>query len=547
MALTKPGSAALLIPGGGTTLYGQIETHGGNDSPATVGAGNTPINCPNQVPQQTPKPVTGLWKTPVIDIQQSSFVGIQADIQLITTKSFTATGGKLQLEFSNDANAFTVATATNAGTGSAQVTVSAQGPQLIGGQTKPPYRFVQGRLVAPPSIAAVGSALASNPSSPKQNGTAIAMTPDGKYLLYGSSTTPFLEAFPITASSGAFGTVVDSSALAGTVVAIDVIGSNGNYWVAVAMSTTPYAAVIPFTGAAFGTAVTPTALAGAGLSVKWIPGIADPTKQQVVWGLTGAPGVTGYQFDTTSSTGAFGTALTLTKTATAQSLSVPGANVVGIMAAADGSFLTTLCSSTPFLYTFTLADQSQTATTTPITGQLPNPNGLPAGAGGFGDVHPSGECISFPNSTNIYTYAIYRNGAAYGASKAGSANWVTALNPQGWAYGPLLTKAATGTAVQLAYHPNGAYLAAVTGTTPFEVTWPTADLIAGLGTAETGQAALTNMTAGKGGVWHPNGQFIYICGTSSAAAGSLGGYPFAGDLEVGMEIFASSMDSVATS
>lgn len=504
---------------------------------------NPTYPVPSQVPEG-PQPLVGAWKTPVIDGKDLSAIGFQADVWRISGQSNLmgniATPAKFQVEASLDGNSWELLTATSApGIVNAKtLTQNVDGPLFQAPYNKPAYRYYQARLVLAGGAAVLGTVITA-PANPKQNGTALAVSPDGLVLFYGSSTTPYLEAYNITVATSAFSAAVDPGvAMAGTVNDIDVIGPFGassTYYVAVSLASTPYWAIIPYTVAGgFGTAITGTAFAGAALSVMWVPNVADPTKQVVFFGYTGAPGVTAYQFN--ASTGAIGAQCNLTSFQNGSGNPVvPGANVNDLAFSLDGNLLVTAETTSPYAHVFTVDANASPAI--PLTGVAPDPVVLPGAACTCVAIHPSGEYVVLGSAANVYAYELMRNASAFNQPPYTN----DSTNKLRVTWGKQQTTAGgLGNLAWICFHPNGSAIYFASASTPFVKGYPSQDFVTGaLGTAETAPTAIVNMTAGKAVVFHPFGQYIYIAGTSSAAAGSVSGWPWLMDANVGITIFGA--------
>lgn len=567
--LLKPGATAT-----GPTVVNSSQPTFGSLTPAIGGV------FPSQTPQAnsggigagTVVPYTGLWKTPVIDAAAMSMVGFQVDYQHIKGQAGTgsaallgniATPASWQLEGSLDGLAFLKLTATNAPgvVNTNTITQAVESSLWQVPLNKPGYRYFQARLV-PAGAAAVYAAAMTAPATLPQNGTSVCFTPDGLVMFYGTSTTPYLEAFnlsSLTATTVVFSVNVAATALTVTTATdMDCIGPftvNGvaQYYVAIAGAATPYNVIAIYSVAGgFSAYQAYPALAGAALAVKWVPGISNAAAQIVFFGFTGGTGMAAYSYN--ASTGGLGVILTTATSTSGSSLPAVGANVSAIDISKDGSILITGESSTPFTHMFSLNANAAGGSTAPITGYAANPMALPAAAIISVSISPHGEAVVLALGATVESYQIFRTNPTGNAPTASTGNALGSFsnnqfvnyttNPLGliWGGQQQITTVTLGNATWVVHHPNGSLVTVGTVTgTPFEKSYPVQDFITGyLGTAETAPTAITNATACLQVKWHPSGAYLASANTSSAAAGSAGAKAYLFDANVGCTFFGSN-------
>lgn len=523
-----------------------------------------PVGGQSGITGGTIVPFVGLWKTPAIDGASYSSIGMQVDYQHIKGQAGTgsaallgniATPATWQMEASIDGLSWLKLTATNApGIVNANTITQAIEASLWNAPlNKPAYRFFQSRLVLAGGAAVFAAAMTA-PATLPQNGTSLCFSPDGLVMFYGTSTTPYLEAFnlsALTATTMTFTANVAATALTVTTATdMDCIGpfvvnQVAQYYVAIAGAATPYNVIATYSVAGGWSAYQAyPALAGAALAVKWVPGISNPNAQVVFFGFTGGTGMAAYSYN--AGTGGLGSILTTNVSSAGLALPATGANVSAIDISKDGTILITGESSTPFTHMFSL--NANAFATAPITGFAANPAALPAAAVVCVSISPYSEAVVLVLGATVESYQIFKaspTGTIPGLGGFSASNFINySTNPSGlyWGGQQQITTVTLGPATWGVHHPNGSLFTVGTSTgTPFEKSYPVADFVTGyLGTAETAPTAIANATACLQVKWHPNGQYLASANTSSAAAGSAGAKAYLMDANISCTLFGSS-------
>lgn len=290
-------------------------------------------------------------------------------------------------------------------TGAAQgVAWSPNGDYLAFAHTTTPfvsvYPIIRGTL-------AFGAKIANPGTLPAGNGTAVKFTPLGDAIIVGCATTPFVISYPF--SSGVFGTAHTAPVAtpSGAVDAIDFMPMHRNTlltdtFVCFGTAVTPFIQAYAYTAAAgIGTISTapvtlPAGAAGLGGSVKY-----SPQGDYVAIACASNPFVAVYPF---SSTGVFGVKV-------ADPATVPAGAGNGIAWTPDGDFLIVAHSTTPFNSWYPFVHTSGGSFGIKLTDNAT----LPPAAATSVDIAPNGETVIFGSGTTPFLkiYGGVRNAKDY--------------------------------------------------------------------------------------------------------------------------------------
>lgn len=318
-----------------------------------------------------------------------------------------------------------------------------------------------------------------NPATlPASQSNGIDISPDGKFVCSGNTTSPFASVYPIFDGGGYLyygnkNTVTPATAAA-AIVAVSY--SPDNNLIYTVGGTTPF---LQGWFLDRGTGVTVlsnpvTIPTGAGQCVD-----VHPSGVFVAVGHTTTPFMSVYPV----TPGAWGTKLT-------NPLTLPAAQVNSIAFSRTGDYLAAAGQTTPFLQVWPIDPVTGFGTISSNPSSLPT--GGPAGATGRGVAwRPQGDYIAMANTTSPFLYIVNFNRAsgAFGASiSVGSSTLANATNCVAWT-------------------PDGQYLLVGSATTPFLFIYDFS--------AQTIGAPLAFDGANPGGtindmVVHPNGEYVML-------------------------------------
>jgi hypothetical protein len=311
--------------------------------------------------------------------------------------------------------------------------------------------------------------------------TGMDISPDGKTLTFGRTSTPYNATYDVTDNWAAavaplgLQNIITPATLAGQAVGV-VYGLDGKTVFTVG-ATTPYLqGWLTNRGSSVTVLSNPgTIPTGAGQCIN-----IHPTGYFVGVGHATTPFMSIYPL----LGGSYGTKLTNPST-------LPAAAVTGLAWSPQGDYLTAVSQTSPFVQTWVFTEAASTGTIGAVSA---NPGTLPTGgpAGSLGRAvawRPQGDYIAMANTTTPYLYVVPFNRAtgAYGAALT-------------------VTNIPAGSTTCVAWSPDGQYLLVGCGTTPFLYIYDFSSFLLNTNVALTTSPGFQVNEI----VVHPNGETVFF-------------------------------------